>query len=49
MEKITYDDEIWKPVVGWEGFYEVSNKGRIRSVTLGKDFITSIFVLFNVI
>lgn len=33
MEKITYEDEIWKPVVGWEGFYEVSNKGRVRSLT----------------
>lgn len=24
--------EIWKPVVGWEGLYEVSNLGRVRSV-----------------
>lgn len=24
--------EIWKPVVGFEGLYEVSNKGRVRSV-----------------
>ena len=24
--------EIWKPVVGWEGFYEVSNKGRVKGV-----------------
>lgn len=24
--------EEWKPVVGWEGFYEVSSHGRIRSV-----------------
>lgn len=24
--------EQWKPVVGFEGFYEVSNLGRIRSV-----------------
>lgn len=23
--------EIWKPVAGYEGFYEVSSKGRIRS------------------
>lgn len=23
--------EIWKPVKGYEGFYEISNKGRIRS------------------
>lgn len=25
-------DEIWKPVVGFEGFYEVSNFGSVRSV-----------------
>lgn len=24
--------EVWKPVVGWEGLYEVSNFGRIRSM-----------------
>ena len=24
--------EIWKPVVGYEGFYEVSNMGRVRSL-----------------
>lgn len=26
------EQEIWKPVVGWEGFYEVSNLGNIRSL-----------------
>ena len=25
-------DEIWKDVVGFEGFYKVSNKGNVRSV-----------------
>lgn len=25
-------EEIWKPVVGYEGLYEVSNFGRVRSV-----------------
>lgn len=25
-------DEIWIPVVGYEGFYEVSNAGRVRSI-----------------
>lgn len=25
--------EIWKPVLGYEGFYEASSLGRIRSVT----------------
>lgn len=24
--------EIWKPVIGFEGIYEVSNKGRVRSL-----------------
>lgn len=23
-------DEIWKPVLGWEGLYEVSSMGRVR-------------------
>lgn len=25
------DNEIWKPIGGYEGLYEVSNKGRVRS------------------
>lgn len=25
-------EEIWLPVVGYEGFYEVSNLGRVKSV-----------------
>lgn len=25
-------NEIWKPVVGYEGLYEVSNQGRVRSL-----------------
>lgn len=28
--------EIWKPVVGFEGIYEVSNHGQIRSLKTGK-------------
>lgn len=27
------DTEIWKDVIGYEGYYEVSNLGRVRSVT----------------
>lgn len=25
--------ENWKPVVGYEGLYEISDRGRVRSVT----------------
>ena len=25
-------DEIWKPIRGYEGLYEVSNLGRVRSL-----------------
>lgn len=24
--------EIWKPIKGYEGIYEVSNKGRVKSL-----------------
>ena len=24
-------EELWKPVVGWENYYEVSNHGNIRT------------------
>lgn len=33
-------EEIWRPIKGYEGFYEVSNRGRVRSVdrwVIGKD------------
>ena len=26
------DKEIWKPILGYEGYYEVSSLGRVRSV-----------------
>jgi len=26
------ESEIWKPVVGYEGFYEISNLGRLKSL-----------------
>lgn len=29
---MTTSVEVWKPVVGYEGLYEVSNQGRVRSV-----------------
>jgi len=25
-------DELWRPVVGWEGYYEVSDRHRVRTV-----------------
>ena len=25
-------EEVWRPVVGWEGLYEVSSRGRVRSL-----------------
>ena len=31
--------EIWKPVVGYEGLYEVSNLGRVKSLKYGKERI----------
>ncbi len=34
MEKKRYIDEIWRPVVGYEGRYEVSNMGRVRSLDM---------------
>lgn len=27
-----FEDEVWKPIVGYEGLYEASNLGRIRSI-----------------
>jgi len=37
MEKIESYPEVWKNVVGYEGLYQVSNKGRVYS--FGVDFI----------
>lgn len=34
--KIIHDDEIWKPVRGLEGRYEVSSLGRLRSLDVWK-------------
>lgn len=30
------EEEIWKPVVGYEGYYEVSNLGNVRSLNYNK-------------
>ena len=32
-------DEIWCPIKGYEGLYEVSDKGRVRSLKSGKERI----------
>jgi hypothetical protein len=37
----TSDTEVWKPVVGFEGLYEVSNLGTVRSTGRGKAWQTS--------
>ena len=31
-ENVNVDNEIWKPVAGYEGLYEVSNMGRVKSL-----------------
>lgn len=33
-----YEDEIWKPIKGYEGLYEVSNYGRVKSLPRGKQW-----------
>lgn len=33
MSKINTLEEIWNPVVGYEGLYEVSDKGRIKALS----------------
>lgn len=34
--------EVWKDVVGYEGLYKVSNKGRVVSMTTGKQMRLSV-------
>jgi hypothetical protein len=33
MHEGSSTDETWLPIPGWEGWYEVSNRGGVRSVT----------------
>ena len=35
------NEEIWCPIKGYEGLYEVSDKGRVRSMKFGKERILS--------
>ena len=37
--KKEYLNEIWKPIKGYEGLYEVSNLGRVKSIRFGKERI----------
>ena len=39
--KKEYLNEIWRPIKGYEGLYEVSNLGRIKSIRFGKEKIMS--------
>ena len=40
--------EYWKPVVGYEGHYQVSNFGRVKSIKFGKErFKYSFLTKFN--
>ena len=39
------DKEIWKPVTGYEGYYEISNMGRLRS--LNREVVRSDGVLHS--
>jgi hypothetical protein len=32
MDNILCIEEVWKPVVGYEGLYEVSNLGKVKSL-----------------
>ena len=39
--KKKYINEIWRPIKGYEGLYEVSNLGRVKSIRFGKEKIMS--------
>ena len=33
------NEEIWKDIVDYEGLYQISNQGRVKSVKFGKERI----------
>jgi hypothetical protein len=36
----TIDKEIWRPVIGYEGYYEVSNYGQVKRIDHHKGVVT---------
>jgi len=36
MEPVTQENEIWRPVVGYEGWYAISNTGRVMRIAGGR-------------
>jgi hypothetical protein len=47
MKKESLNDEIWKDVLGYESFYQVSNLGNIK--TLGNNKFHTVKVMTNII
>jgi hypothetical protein len=40
MPQLEHPDEVWKDVAGFEGYYQVSNYGKVKSLTrqfIGRD------------
>ena len=35
---MSYDKEVWKDIKGYEGLYQVSNLGRVRSLDRYREF-----------
>lgn len=46
--KTTPVAEVWRPVVGWEGLYEVSNLGRVRSLVRYYDIINKLGIPMHI-
>ena len=32
MENLNYENEIWRDILNYEGLYQVSNLGRVKSL-----------------
>lgn len=41
---IPYENEVWKDIVGYEGLYQISNLGRVKSL---KRYVNHPLVLPN--